>query len=289
MANAKYRPRGDTAANWTAANPVLAVRELGLETDTRKIKIGDGTTAWNALGYVAAAASISGALTASGYTQGTARLIGRLTAGAGAPEELTAAAVKGFLALTAGDLTGLGYFATGTDAANLTGTVNAARLPAISGDITIAAGAGTATVTKLNGVALSGLGTGILKNTTGTGVPSIAVAADFPTLNQSTTGSAATLTTTRNIAMTGDVAWNVNFNGSAAVTAAGTIQAGAVTLAKMANLAANSIIGNNTGSTTGPIDLTAAQVRTMLGVVPITVGTSAPGSPAVGDLWVDTN
>ena len=31
------------------------------------------------------------------------------------------------------------------------------------------------------------------------------------------------MTTTRNIAMTGDVAWNVNFNGSANVTAAGTL------------------------------------------------------------------
>jgi len=49
------------------------------------------------------------------------------------------------------------------------------------------------------------------------------VAADIPTLNQNTTGSAATLTTTRNIAITGDLAWNVDFNGSAAVTAVGTL------------------------------------------------------------------
>jgi hypothetical protein len=38
------------------------------------------------------------------------------------------------------------------------------------------------------------LATGILKNTTSTGIPSIAVAADFPNLNQSTTGNAATAT-----------------------------------------------------------------------------------------------
>ncbi len=42
--------------------------------------------------------------------------------------------------------------------------------------------------------AMSALGTGIVKNTTGTGVQSIAVAGDFPTLNQSTTGNAATST-----------------------------------------------------------------------------------------------
>jgi hypothetical protein len=50
---------------------------------------------------------------------------------------------------------------------------------------------------------MSGLATGILKNTTGTGVPSIAVAADFPTLNQNTTGNASTVTTNANL--TGDV------------------------------------------------------------------------------------
>jgi hypothetical protein len=45
----------------------------------------------------------------------------------------------------------------------------------------------------------SGLATGILKNTTGTGVLSTAVAADFPTLNQDTTGNAATVTTNANL------------------------------------------------------------------------------------------
>lgn len=43
--------RGGTAAAWTAANPVLDAREPGLETDTRKIKYGDGSTAWNSLSY----------------------------------------------------------------------------------------------------------------------------------------------------------------------------------------------------------------------------------------------
>lgn len=43
--------RRDTAAAWTAANPVLAAGELGLETDTTYYKIGDGTTAWTSLAY----------------------------------------------------------------------------------------------------------------------------------------------------------------------------------------------------------------------------------------------
>lgn len=55
-ANGRIRPRGDTAANWTAANPVLALREFCIETDTRKVKFGDGVTAWNALAYLTSAA-----------------------------------------------------------------------------------------------------------------------------------------------------------------------------------------------------------------------------------------
>lgn len=56
-----------------------------------------------------------------------------------------------------------------------------------------ATGSTALTVVKINGTSLAGLGTGILKNTTGTGVPSIAVAGDFPTLNQNTSGTAADL------------------------------------------------------------------------------------------------
>lgn len=43
--------RGGTAAQWTASNPVLAERELVVETDTKKIKIGDGVTAYSSLPY----------------------------------------------------------------------------------------------------------------------------------------------------------------------------------------------------------------------------------------------
>ena len=48
----KIQIRGDTASQWTSANPVLAERELAVETDTERFKVGDGATAWNSLPYV---------------------------------------------------------------------------------------------------------------------------------------------------------------------------------------------------------------------------------------------
>lgn len=41
----------NTAAGFTAANPVLGYGVIGLETDSGKIKVGNGTTAWSALPY----------------------------------------------------------------------------------------------------------------------------------------------------------------------------------------------------------------------------------------------
>lgn len=45
--------RNDSATNWASANPVLLAGEVGIETDSvrNRIKIGDGTTAWNDLPY----------------------------------------------------------------------------------------------------------------------------------------------------------------------------------------------------------------------------------------------
>ena len=43
--------RRDTAANWTSTNPILAAGEAGFESDSNKLKIGDGSTAWASLGY----------------------------------------------------------------------------------------------------------------------------------------------------------------------------------------------------------------------------------------------
>lgn len=123
-----------------------------------------------------------------------------------------------------------GTYATGTGTASGTNTGDNAVNTLYSGLVTNATHTGDATgataltVKGINGTLLSGLATGILKNTTTTGVPTIAtvrtdyaepttalatgilknttttgahtiaIAADFPTLNQNTTGTASNIT-----------------------------------------------------------------------------------------------
>jgi len=43
--------RNDTASTWASSNPTLAQGEVGIESDTKLIKVGDGSTAWNDLDY----------------------------------------------------------------------------------------------------------------------------------------------------------------------------------------------------------------------------------------------
>ncbi|MDQ1738096.1 MAG: hypothetical protein QOH56_4347 [Pseudonocardiales bacterium] len=44
---------GGTAADFTAVNPVIPPFELAVESDTGRMKVGDGVTAWTALDYIA--------------------------------------------------------------------------------------------------------------------------------------------------------------------------------------------------------------------------------------------
>jgi hypothetical protein len=53
MATVRLQLRRGTAADWTSVNPVLAAGEMGVETDTRKVKVGDGATSWSGLDYIA--------------------------------------------------------------------------------------------------------------------------------------------------------------------------------------------------------------------------------------------
>lgn len=70
-----------------------------------------------------------GALTGSGYTMSTARLLGRTSASTGAVEELSAATAKGLLAISVADVSGLANIASSGSGADLSsGTVTLPKL-----------------------------------------------------------------------------------------------------------------------------------------------------------------
>ena len=55
--NTRIQLKHGLAANWADKNPVLLAGEIGIETDTLKMKVGDGTSNWKALGYLGADAN----------------------------------------------------------------------------------------------------------------------------------------------------------------------------------------------------------------------------------------
>jgi hypothetical protein len=60
--------RRGLASEWTTANPILASGEIGVELDTTKIKIGNGTSSWNNLPYGLEQVSLQDATTAGNTT-----------------------------------------------------------------------------------------------------------------------------------------------------------------------------------------------------------------------------
>jgi hypothetical protein len=160
----------------------------------------------------------------------------------------TATNLTGFLKGNGANVSVAAAVALGTE---VTGILPATSHPALTGDVTTPSGSVATTVARINGVALSGLATGILKNTTGTGAPSIAVAADFPTLNQSTTGNAASATSVPGTGVTGaTLAGSVV---SSSLTSVGTLTALTVNGATNINANNNAATNIGTGSTTSPV------------------------------------
>jgi hypothetical protein len=62
--------RRGTAAQWTSSNPTLSSGEFGYETDTGKIKIGNGSTAWTSLAYTGAG-TVTSIIAGTGLSGGT--------------------------------------------------------------------------------------------------------------------------------------------------------------------------------------------------------------------------
>ncbi len=102
-------------------------------------------------------------------------------------------------------------------------------------------------------IGTSTLGTGLLKSTTGTGALSIAAAVDFPILNQSTTGNAATVTTNANL--TGPVT---------SVGNATSITTNSITNAMLSQVPSQVFRGRTSAGTGNVEDLTTTQATAML-------------------------
>lgn len=50
--------RHDISSTWTLFNPILLKGEVGIETDTGRMKIGDGESKWDVLEYMYTGISI---------------------------------------------------------------------------------------------------------------------------------------------------------------------------------------------------------------------------------------
>jgi hypothetical protein len=71
--------RRGTASEWSSANPVLAEGELGVEKDTGKFKLGDGSSQWNSLLYSSGipgdAATVAAGTTTTGAAGSSASVV----------------------------------------------------------------------------------------------------------------------------------------------------------------------------------------------------------------------
>ena len=62
--------RRGTAASWSSTNPVLAAGEFGFETDTNKLKCGNGVANYNSLSYINNDGDITGVTAGTGISGG---------------------------------------------------------------------------------------------------------------------------------------------------------------------------------------------------------------------------
>ncbi len=103
-------------------------------------------------------------------------------------------------------------------------------------------------------------------------------------INTYTNDNSTFLTANQSITLSSDVTGS----GTTAITA--TIASGAVSLTKMANFAANSIMGNNTGSPATPLALSISQTKTLLAIANTDVsGLGTASTHATGDFFLVSN
>lgn len=176
--------RRGTASQWTSTNPTLASGEWGYETDTGKVKIGNGSTAWTSLGY-------TGSGTVTSITAGTGLSGGTITTSGTIAIDSTVATLTGSQTLTNKTLT-TPVITQGTSTPSF--TTNAYTL--VAGDaglVLLASNSSTAGTVNIptNATTAFALGTQITVIQTGSGQLTIQAASSGTTTVLSTGATAA--------------------------------------------------------------------------------------------------
>ena len=147
--------RRDTASNWTTANPILALGEMGAEIDTSKIKLGDGVTAWASVPYLIDAGDYLTATSTNTLTNKTITFAGNTLTGVAPTTTPTLTGVKETkVAMGAHDIDlSLGnYFSYTLSGAQTLTVSNVASSGSVSAFVLEVTNGGSAALTFFSGV-----------------------------------------------------------------------------------------------------------------------------------------
>ena len=276
----QIQQRRGTASQWTTSNPVLAEGEMGVETDTLKVKIGNGTTAWTSLPYFT-----QGAVGATGATgpQGPTGATGATgpTGPAGPANNLT---VSGVTTGTAGSSANVVVSGTSPNQSL------AFTIP--KGDKGDAATVAVGTVTALTAgsaptVANSGTSGAAVFNF---GIPNaVGVPTGGSTGQVLSKTSTATAWSDPSLDFLSDVAITSPSNGQSLVYESATSTWKNATPATTLDGLSDVTVSSPADKQVLQYEASTSQWKNKVASGGVTVSATAPSSPIAGDAWFDSN